>query len=100
MVLMLASGSHDEELAEETADASEAGEVVGVGAARVALYLVHGAEEGLAAMGGAVVNWQRRRRAGDGGGVREGGGGLRARAAIAEVSVGVGAEEGEDEEGG
>jgi hypothetical protein len=100
MVLVLGSGSHEEQLREETAEATHAREVVGTGASGVAPDLVHGAEEGLPAMRDAVVNWQRCWRAGDGNGACDGDAGLRPRCAIAEVGAGVGAEEGEDEEGG
>jgi hypothetical protein len=100
MVLVLGLGSHDEELAEETADVAEAREIVGLGAACVAIDLVHGAEEGLAAMGDAVRDRQRGSRGGDGDGARDGCCGLSARGSVAEIGMGVGAEKGEDEEGG
>ena len=56
-VLVLELGSHDEELREETAEATHAGEVIRIGAAGVTLGLVNGAEEGLAAMEGSRVGW-------------------------------------------
>jgi len=96
-VLVLELGSHDEELAEETAEATHAGEVIRIGAAGVTLRLVYGAEDGLAAMRGAGVCWGEETLRG---GAGDGGGGLRARraVAVAEIGVGVGAEEGEDED--
>jgi hypothetical protein len=97
MVLVLVSGSHDEELGEDTVEASEAGEVVGIGAARVVPGLMHGAEEGLAAMGGAGVCGGEE---GLGCGMRDRGDGLRVRGAVAAVGAGVGAEESDDEDAG
>jgi hypothetical protein len=99
MVLVLGLGSHDQELAEETAEVPEAREIVGIGATHVTLYLVDWAEECLPVVRDAGVC---RREEGWGVGMRVGDGRLwaRAAAAIAEVGVGVGAEEGEDEEGG
>ncbi len=97
MVLALGLGSHDQELAEETAEVPEAREVVRVGVVGVAFELVGWAEEGLVAVEGARVG---RCEGGLGGGMSHRGGDLRTRAAIAvaEVGVGVGAEEREDEE--
>jgi len=106
-VAVLGLGSHDEELAEEAADVAEAREIEGSGAALVAVELVDGAEGRLVAMEGARVKGagaEGRRGPGarDGGGVSDGRGGRGAwgSVAVAEVRVGVGAEEGEDEDGG
>ena len=79
---------------------AEAGEVEGSVAAGVAPGLVHGAEDGLAAVEGARVEGPRTLRARDGDGVGDGRCGLCARRSVVEAGVGVGAEEGEDEEGG
>jgi hypothetical protein len=58
---------------------------------------VHGAEKGRTAVRDAGV-CRSEERLGDG--VRDGGGGLLAWGAVAEGCAGVGAEEGDDEEGG
>ncbi len=59
--------------------------------------LVNGAEERLAAVGGARVGGCED---GVGGGSRDGGGGLQVGRSVAESDAGVGAEEGDDEDGG
>jgi len=78
----------------------KASEVVGGGTACVALDLVHGAEKDLPTMGDAGVDWRWCLRAGDGDGVRGGDAGLGAWGPVAHVGVKVGAEEGDDEDGG
>jgi len=82
------------------AEMPKASEVVGVGASRVALDLVHGAEKDLPAMEDAGVDWPWRLHAGDGDRVRGEGAGLGAWSTVAHVSVKVRAEKGDDEDGG
>ena len=97
MVLVLVSGSHNEELHEETVEAPETGEVIRIGSAGVAFDVVNGAEERLAAVDWAGAGW---REEGVGGGSRDGGGRLRVRCSVAESDVCVGAEERYDEDAG
>ena len=82
------------------AEMPKAGEVVGVGAVCASLDLVHGAEKDLPATEGAGVGWQWCLYAGDGDGVRGEGAGLGAWGSVAHVGVNVGAEEGDNEDGG
>jgi len=95
--LMLELGSHDEELADEAAEAAHAGEVVGIGAAGSAVDLMCWAEERVAAVLSAGVSWGEECLLG---GVVDGGGGLRVPTAVMDVVAGIGVEEGYDEEGG
>ena len=82
---------------EETVEAPETGEVIRIGSAGVAFDVVNGAEERLAAVGGAGVC---RREEGVRGRVRDGRRGLGVRRFVTERDAGVGAEEGKEEEAG
>jgi hypothetical protein len=91
---VLDSGSHIEQPREESADAPEGGEVVGAGMLRVALDVAHGkGDVGARCEAGVCRRGDLRDK------LREGGWGLSVRCAVADVGPGVGAEEGEDEDG-
>ena len=79
---------------------AKASEVVRVGTSRVAVDLMDGAEKDLPAMEDVGVDWPWCLHAGDGDEVRGGDAGLGAWGSVAHPGVKVGAEEGDDEDGG